>query len=69
MAWDYAEALEVIGNSDCVVAVLCGHDHFGQYHLDGDGVHHCTFCSPLNRGDDGDAFGLVHVFDDRIEVV
>ena len=27
--------------------------------LDADGVHHCTFCSPLNKGDDGSAFGLL----------
>lgn len=41
----------------------------GQYHCDEEtGVHHCTFCSPLNKGDDGDAFGLVHVWDDAIEV-
>ena len=26
-----------------------GHDHFGGYHRDEHGVHHCTFCSPLNR--------------------
>ena len=62
MVWDYPEALEAIRSdeaSGCVVAVLCGHDHFGQYHCDEAGVHHCTFCSPLNQGEGGDAFGLV----------
>ena len=68
MVWDYEEALEVIGSQDCVAAVLCGHDHFGQYHCDEAGVHHCTFCSPLNKGDDGDAFGVVHVWEDAIEI-
>ena len=52
-----------------MVAVLCGHDHFGQYHHDVDtGVHHCTFCSPLNKGDEGYAFGLVQVWDDAIQI-
>lgn len=68
MVWDYSEALEVISQSSCVAAVLCGHDHFGQYHLDSNGVHHCTFCSPLNKGDDGDAFGVVHVWEDALEI-
>jgi len=62
MVWDYPEALEVIGSEEaggCVAAVLCGHDHFGGYFCDEGGVHHCTFCSPLNKGDDGFAFGLM----------
>ena len=62
MVWDYPEALEVIGSEEaggCVAAVLCGHDHFGGYFCDEGGVHHCTFCSPLNKGDNGFAFGLM----------
>ena len=72
MVWDYPEALAAISSEEaggCVVAVLCGHDHFGQYHHDVDtGVHHCTFCSPLNKGDEGYAFGLVQVWDDAIQI-
>ena len=68
MVWDYPEALDAIASQECVAAVLCGHDHFGEYHCDERGVHHCTFCSPLNKGDDGSAFGLVHVWDDAIEI-
>ena len=71
MVWDYPEALEVLHSEEaggCVAAVLCGHDHFGRYHRDEHGVHHCTFCSPLNKGDDGFAFGLVHVRHDSIEI-
>jgi len=71
MAWDYDEALEVIrseGAAGCVAAVLCGHDHTGGYYCDDDGVHHCTFVSPLNKGEDGSAFGLVHVGIDYIEI-
>ena len=72
MVWDYPEALEVLASDDargCVAAVLCGHDHFGHYHYDeATGVQHCTFCSPLNKGDDGDAFGLVLVSEQAIEI-
>ena len=71
MVWDYEQALDVIRSEEaagCVVAVMCGHDHFGQYHRDEAGVHHCTFCSPLNLGDAGFAFGVVHVWEDSIEI-
>ena len=72
MCWDYDQALETIASEEaagCVAAVLCGHDHFGQYHHDeASGVHHCTFCSPLNLGDGGDTFGLVSVWPDAIEI-
>ncbi len=69
MLWDYPEALELIHASRSVVAVLCGHDHKGRYHLDSRGVHHLTFCSPLNRGADGAAYGLVRVWPDSLELV
>lgn len=68
MAWDYHKALEAIRSSGRVVAVLCGHDHKGRYHLDESGVHHLTFCSPLNRGADGSCHGLVRIHNDRLEL-
>ena len=68
MVWDYPDALQALGETSCVVAVLCGHDHFGQYHKDDNGIHHMTFCSPLNKGDEGAAFGLVHVWEDALEL-
>ena len=48
--------------------VLCGHDHRGGYHRDHAGVHHLTLCSPLNKGVEGHAYGLVQVHDDHIEL-
>ena len=48
--------------------VLCGHDHKGGYHRARGGVHHLTLCSPLNKGRDGKAYGLVEVHHDRIEL-
>jgi len=71
MLWDFPEALEAIRSEEaggCVAAVFCGHDHFGRYFCDEYGVHHCTFCSPLNKGDEGNAFGLVRVWNERIEI-
>jgi manganese-dependent ADP-ribose/CDP-alcohol diphosphatase len=70
MVWDYVEALEALraAPDGTVAAVLCGHDHNGEVHTDEHGVHHLTFCSPLNKGADGRAFGLMAVFDDRLEL-
>eukprot|EP00567_Pseudictyota_dubia_P006491 CAMPEP_0197440594 /NCGR_PEP_ID=MMETSP1175-20131217/7053_1 /TAXON_ID=1003142 /ORGANISM="Triceratium dubium, Strain CCMP147" /LENGTH=398 /DNA_ID=CAMNT_0042970729 /DNA_START=87 /DNA_END=1283 /DNA_ORIENTATION=- len=71
MAWDYEEALEVIRSEEaagCVAAILCGHDHKGNYIHDEFGVHHCTFSSPLNKGEEGSCFGVVDVKPDRLEI-
>eukprot|EP00579_Thalassiosira_antarctica_P016745 CAMPEP_0201946404 /NCGR_PEP_ID=MMETSP0903-20130614/54402_1 /ASSEMBLY_ACC=CAM_ASM_000552 /TAXON_ID=420261 /ORGANISM="Thalassiosira antarctica, Strain CCMP982" /LENGTH=411 /DNA_ID=CAMNT_0048489503 /DNA_START=38 /DNA_END=1274 /DNA_ORIENTATION=- len=68
MTWDYEEALNVIRSDEaagCVAAVLCGHDHSGNYHRDEFGVHHCTFKSPLSGGK---AFGLMKVEAGYLEI-
>ena len=74
MAWDYEQALKLLqtasdGTNSVVAAVLCGHDHKGNYFCDDFGIHHCTFQSPLNKGTDGWAFGRIHVNDDGMEIV
>lgn len=66
LAWDYAEALQEIHRSGCVVAVICGHDHAGGYHRDEHGVHHLTLRSPLNDGVDGAAYGVLDASADAI---
>ena len=69
MAWDYDRALEAFRRHTCVAAVLCGHEHKGGYAYDAAShTHHVTFRSPLNKGNNGAAFGLVSFFDDHIEV-
>ena len=74
MAWDYEQALEIMqqhkNNSDGagVVAVLCGHDHKGNYHCDSKGIHHCTFQSPLNKGEEGYAYGIIKMTQEYIEI-
>lgn len=68
MTWDYKEALDVMRSEDaagCVAAVLCGHDHKGNYHCDEFGVHHFTFISPLSGGK---AFGLMNVEKGLLEI-
>eukprot|EP00581_Thalassiosira_minuscula_P017527 CAMPEP_0183713314 /NCGR_PEP_ID=MMETSP0737-20130205/8191_1 /TAXON_ID=385413 /ORGANISM="Thalassiosira miniscula, Strain CCMP1093" /LENGTH=391 /DNA_ID=CAMNT_0025942081 /DNA_START=10 /DNA_END=1182 /DNA_ORIENTATION=+ len=72
MAWDYEEALEIVRSEEangCVAAVLCGHDHKGHYHRDEFGVHHCTFRSPLNKGEEGKAFGMMRVSAECLEIL
>ncbi|KAL1516015.1 hypothetical protein AB1Y20_002628 [Prymnesium parvum] len=68
MAHDFEQALQAIAEHPCTVAVLCGHDHMGGYHKDEQGVHHITFQSPLNRGAEGHAYGVVTLHADRLEV-
>eukprot|EP00547_Thalassionema_nitzschioides_P008412 CAMPEP_0194225068 /NCGR_PEP_ID=MMETSP0156-20130528/38767_1 /TAXON_ID=33649 /ORGANISM="Thalassionema nitzschioides, Strain L26-B" /LENGTH=385 /DNA_ID=CAMNT_0038956867 /DNA_START=94 /DNA_END=1251 /DNA_ORIENTATION=- len=65
LAWDYEEVLDMINKSGCVVAVLCGHDHKGKYFRDENGVHHCTFVSPLNKGGEGHAYGMISIHKDN----
>lgn len=68
LVWDYLEVLDVIREAKCVVAVLAGHNHKGGYCCV-DNVHHITFQSPLNKGSDGESYGHVEVFDDRLVLV
>ena len=56
-------------SDNTVVAVFCGHDHRGCYHCDDFGIHHCTFSSPLNKGADGSAYGMVQVSHNALELV
>ena len=67
--WDFEETLSVLRESTAVVAVLAGHDHNGGYHRDARGIHHITLQSPLNKGTNGKAFGIMRVFADHLELV
>eukprot|EP00933_Yihiella_yeosuensis_P076238 TRINITY_DN8591_c0_g2_i1.p1 TRINITY_DN8591_c0_g2~~TRINITY_DN8591_c0_g2_i1.p1 ORF type:complete len:358 (+),score=57.99 TRINITY_DN8591_c0_g2_i1:53-1126(+) len=68
MAFDYDEVANAINSKPgVVIACFSGHDHKGGYNFV-DGVHHITFQSPLNKGDQGSAFGRVDVHHDRLVV-
>jgi manganese-dependent ADP-ribose/CDP-alcohol diphosphatase len=69
LLWNYQEVKEVLHAAGCVVAVLCGHDHDGGYARDSQGVHHCTFHSPLEVAPPRGCHATATVFEDHIEVV
>lgn len=72
MAWDYDEALEIIRSkkaAGCAAVMLYGHNHKGGYHRDEIGIHHCTFISPLNKGSEGKAFGLMKFEPGYLEIL
>lgn len=48
---------------------MAGHDHDGGYHLDEDtGIHHVTFEGVIETPPDSNAFGIVSVYEDRMEL-
>jgi len=67
LLWNYQDVLDVIRESDNVIAVFAGHDHEGGYKLQ-DGVHHLTFPSPLLCNGDELAFATVEIYQDCMVV-
>jgi 3',5'-cyclic AMP phosphodiesterase CpdA len=62
-----AEALaDLITGSPAAIAYLCGHDHRGHC-AERDSVHFVNFCGMVDTEHDN-AFAIVSVFDDRIEI-
>jgi manganese-dependent ADP-ribose/CDP-alcohol diphosphatase len=68
MIWDYPNVVKCLHDAPrgTVVAVLCGHDHHGGYYYDENDIHHITFKSPLNLGNEGDCFGTIDVSDQSL---
>lgn len=59
----------MIGSHSSVVCFMAGHDHNGGYHLDEDtGIHHVTFEGVIETPPDSNAFGILSVFEDRMEL-
>ena len=52
LMWNYDAVLEVLytHGTGIVVAFLAGHDHAGGYKQDSAGIHHVTFCAPVETG-------------------
>ena len=69
VVWDGDEVLDVLHRYHCVVAVICGHDHDGNYTLDDHGIHHITMPGIIETAPDDQAFGTVHVYEDKLELV
>lgn len=59
----------MIRSHSSVVCFMAGHDHDGGYYLDEDtGVHHVTFEGVIETPPDSNAFGIVSVYEDRMEL-
>ena len=69
LLWNYEEALDIIYKYDVVVAVFSGHDHDGGYAVDDRGIHHTVFAAPLECAVDEDAFGMVEIYKDKLELI
>lgn len=69
LAWNCEELLAVIGSHKSVVCYMAGHAHDGGYHRDEDtGVHHLTLDGVIETSPYSDAFGIVSVYADRMEL-
>uniref|UniRef100_A0A3P9JN74 Manganese-dependent ADP-ribose/CDP-alcohol diphosphatase n=1 Tax=Oryzias latipes TaxID=8090 RepID=A0A3P9JN74_ORYLA len=69
LAWNFEELLTVIHSHKCVVCYMAGHAHDGGYHHDKDtGVHHLTLDGVIETPPYSDAFGIVSVYADRMEL-
>jgi len=66
LLWNYDEVLPILHSFDCVVAYLAGHDHPGGYIRDKHGIHHRTFESPLEVPVGESAYGVIHVYQDKL---
>jgi len=65
--WDAEAVLERIARHDGVKAYFAGHHHGGGY-AEVDGVHHVTFPAICDAPQDGNAYALVTLHADRIEI-
>ncbi|XP_070845999.1 manganese-dependent ADP-ribose/CDP-alcohol diphosphatase [Chaetodon trifascialis] len=67
LAWNFDELLAIIRSHSSVVCFMAGHDHDGGYHRDRvTGVHHLTLEGVIETPPDGNAFGTVSVYEDRM---
>ncbi|XP_045925784.1 manganese-dependent ADP-ribose/CDP-alcohol diphosphatase [Micropterus dolomieu] len=67
LAWNFDELLAIIRSHSSVVCFMAGHDHDGGYCRDKDtGVHHLTLEGVIETPPEGNAFGTVSVYEDRM---
>uniref|UniRef100_A0A8C5WJV2 Manganese-dependent ADP-ribose/CDP-alcohol diphosphatase n=1 Tax=Leptobrachium leishanense TaxID=445787 RepID=A0A8C5WJV2_9ANUR len=66
LTWNYEEMLSVLQAHPCVVAYFAGHDHDGGYCVDEYGIHHITFKGVIETPPESQAFGTMHVYEDRM---
>ncbi|XP_042363346.1 manganese-dependent ADP-ribose/CDP-alcohol diphosphatase isoform X1 [Plectropomus leopardus] len=67
LAWNFDELLAIISSHSSVVCFMAGHDHDGGYYQDKDtGVHHLTLEGVIETPPNGNAFGTVSVYEDKM---
>ncbi|XP_069785591.1 manganese-dependent ADP-ribose/CDP-alcohol diphosphatase isoform X2 [Narcine bancroftii] len=66
VAWNYNEILSLLHAHPSVICFIAGHDHDGGYYLDDHGIHHLTFEGVIETSPESQAFGTVHVYEDRM---
>jgi len=66
LLWNYDEVLAILHQFPCIKAFLAGHDHSGGYKEDDHHIHHKTFESPLEAPEGSSAFGIIHVYTDKL---
>ncbi|MDH4411708.1 MAG: metallophosphoesterase [Rhizobium sp.] len=64
--WDAEVVADLVCASPAAIAYLCGHHHAGGY-AERNGVHFLNFCGMVDTEHDN-AFAVLSVFDDRIEI-
>eukprot|EP00983_Pelagomonas_calceolata_P057740 1145201-Pelagomonas_calceolata.AAC.3 len=66
-AWNFEEVQATLCGSKACVLALAGHDHLGGYARIGH-MHFVTQPAMLEAPEGGNAFGVIKVFSDRIEI-
>ncbi len=66
LMWNHEEVRAVLDDHACVVAYLNGHDHGGGYAERG-GIHYLSV-NGMVEAPERNAYAVVHVFDDRLQV-
>jgi len=68
LIWNYSDILAIVEACPNVVATISGHTHNDGYHCDEQGVHHRVLKGIIETAPGVDCYGLVDVYDDRIEL-
>ncbi len=68
LLWNADEVTSILEESGVVAAYFAGHHHSGGY-AESRGIHHVTIQGLVEAPRDGNAYAVVEVFADRLEVI
>lgn len=66
LIWNSEEVLDILWESNNVHMWMAGHDHDGQYSIDGNGIHHIVPPAPIERGIDDSSYGHISVHENEL---